>query len=88
MSQQPRRIVQPTTFGNPRPKKDRRFYRIAARWLSTLNAVLFPLVVASFLVFVALLVYAGLGIDHSQIFVSDGTVFSCQIDAVKLKRKP
>lgn len=52
------------------------------------NKALFPMVLGSYLLFVLLLVYTGIGIKHSQIFASDGTVFSCQIDFVKpLKRK-
>lgn len=79
-------IVQPTTFGNPQIRKDRRYFRIAARWLAGVNRVLYPLVGASFVLFIGLLGYAGLGIEHSEIYVSDGTVFSCRIDAVKMKR--
>lgn len=43
------------------------------------------MVVASCVSAIALLVYAGVFVNHEQIFVSDGTVFSCQIDIVKVK---
>ena len=86
MTPQKKTIFQPTTFGKPRPVMSRRFYRVVGRWFSMINAVLYPLVISSFLVFFSLLAYTGLGIELSQIFVSDGTVFSCQIDAPKRKR--
>lgn len=44
--------------------------------------------VGSLILFLLLLIYAGIGIEHSLNFASDGSVFSCQIDSVKsLKRK-
>lgn len=81
-------LRQPSSFGNPKPVKDRRFYKFAASILGSANKALFPLTVGSFILFLLLLIYAGIGIEHSLNFASDGSVFSCQIDSVKsLKRK-
>lgn len=78
-------ISQPTSFGNPRPERSPRFYVIVGQWLGSLNRLLVVVAVASCLMFIALLAYAGLGITHTEEYVSDGTVFSCRIDAVKPK---
>lgn len=80
-------IAQPTAFGRSMRRKDRRFYKIAARWLAIFNRVMFPIVIASFVIFFGLLVYAGIGIEHSETYASDGTVFSCRIDSANVKGK-
>lgn len=82
-----KRISQPTSFGNPDPDQNFRFYKLAAQWLGRANGVLYPLAITSLVLFLALLVYTGVAVDSSNIFVSDGTVFSCQIDSVKVVRK-
>lgn len=78
-------IAQPTSFGNPKPARSPRFFRIVGRWLGGLNRFLVVIAVTSCVVFVTLLAYAGVGIEHTEEYVSDGTVFSCRIDAVTTK---
>lgn len=79
-------IVQASSFGNPQPRKDRRFFRFASRILTKANSVLYPVTIVSYAIFLALLVYAGIGIEHSVIYPSDGTMNSCEISPVKFKR--
>lgn len=80
-----RRVAQPSSFGDPRPVKNRRFYRIARQMLAIANKGLYAAVAASCVSALGLLVYVGVVVEYEQIFVSDGTVFSCQIDTVKVK---
>lgn len=78
---------QPTTFANPRIRKNRRYFRIVGGWLGVVNKVLYWLLMTSLLIFAALIVYLGLFETHSEIYASDGTVFSCHIDSVSVVRK-
>lgn len=72
-----------TTFGNPRPVRSRRFYEIANAVLPVAARIIHFVNVTLAFAFVALLVYVGVFVEHEEIWVSDGTVFSCRVDALK-----
>jgi hypothetical protein len=76
-------IRQVTSFGNPRSTRDQRFYRIAAKWLASANYWLYVFGLSSAVLSLALTLYVGFGVHHANVFASDGTLFSCQLDSNK-----
>jgi len=77
-----RRLIQPTTFGNPSPVRSHRFHIIANALLPPIGKVLHVINVILSVMFLALLGYAGLFIEHEQSYASDGSIFSCQVDSL------
>lgn len=72
-----------TTFGDPRPCRSERFYKIANLVLDAITTGLRWTIRVQLAAIVALLVCAGVVIKHEDIWVSDGTQFSCRVDALQ-----
>ena len=83
MIEQRKPLIQSSSFGNPHRELNVRFYRSLSNFLSSLNAVLYPALIVSVLIALSLLIYAGIGIQHTERYVSDGTVFSCQVPVIQ-----
>ncbi|CAE6794227.1 hypothetical protein R70006_04994 [Paraburkholderia domus] len=77
-----RRLVQASTWGNPRNNSTPRFNRLMLGWARRCNRVLVPIAFAGFLAIIALIVFLTFGTRFSHLYASDGTIFSCEIPLV------
>ena len=80
------KISQPSTFGNPRRVWDVRFHRIARKWLLSFMRIQYWFLIGSLVLNCGLLVYAGLFVEHSDPYLSDGTMFSCRMKDLPVKK--
>lgn len=76
---EPQRIAHATTWGQPRRERSRRFHRVFGRIFelagNACRYAAYGLCVSALL----LLVYAGLFVEKTVAYASDGTVYSCQL---------
>ena len=82
---QPKKLAQPTSFGAPRKPLSRKFYQVASRFLGKANRVLHVISVSLCVSALGLLVYLGLWAHLEDVFVSDGSRFSCQAPEISQK---
>lgn len=82
-SAQPKRLRQPTTYGHPGRVTDPKFYRWAIKILKAANKFLRVIVYVGMFAICGLIVYAGVGVHHADVYVSDGGDFSCKINSIK-----
>ena len=69
-----------STWGQPRPTRRTDFAPFFEKVLRITNRILASVVVALALACVGLTVYLGYGVTFTNLYASDGTIFSCQID--------
>jgi hypothetical protein len=69
-----------STWGQPRPSRRPDFAPFFEKVLRATNRILAGIAVTLALTCVGLTVYLGYGVTFTNLYASDGTIFSCQID--------
>lgn len=76
-----------STWGNPVETRDPRFVKVFARLLQVVNRILVSVIGLLLAIAVGLLVYLAYGIVYTKLYATDGSIYSCEVPYVELKRK-
>jgi len=80
-------LDQQTCFGQPRRTWDVRYFRAARKFLNSVGKIQFYILASSVILNFILIIYAGCFITHTIPFVSDGSMFSCQVPHYPMNRQ-